>query len=200
MRLPVLAGLGLCTVAFTVSDVVNREMSPVAETMSRFVNTHAGWLVTVGMYGLALASALFTVTLARTRTSRTASWLFGIWSAGLLLAAIFPADPPGRWDDPSVSETLHGLAACGALLAFLAGAVLLARRWRRDPSVPGALSAVTVAVVLGMILFVLTLVDVMGARALPSVVGVAERVVIAADVAWLAVATIGLTRPGAVRR
>ncbi|GII32350.1 DUF998 domain-containing protein [Planotetraspora mira] len=200
MRFPVLAGLGACAVAFAVSDVVNREMSPVAEVVSRFVNTHAGWLVTVGMYGLALASAVFTVGVARTRASRTGSWLFGIWSAGLLLAAVFPADPPGRWDDPSVSETIHGLAAWVALLAFLAAAVLLTRRWRREPGMPGALTAVTAAVVLGMILFVITMVDVMGARALPSVIGLTERIVLAADVAWIAVATIGLTRSGGARR
>ncbi|GAA3080950.1 DUF998 domain-containing protein [Streptosporangium carneum] len=195
MKKTVLAGVGVGTVAFTISDVVNREMSPVGETISRFVNTGAGWLVTLGLLAVALAAAALTVAVARSGAGRAGTWLLGVWSAGLLVAAIFPADPPGRWDDPSVSETVHGLAAWVALTAFTVAAVLLTRAWPRDTLLTG----VTITVVVGMILFVVTLVDVMVARSLPPVVGVTERVAIAADLAWMALAALRLPRPNPPR-
>ncbi|MET8337177.1 hypothetical protein [Streptosporangium canum] len=57
MKKTVLAGVGVGVAAFTISDVVNREMSPVSETVSRFVNTGAGWLVPLGLVAIALAAA-----------------------------------------------------------------------------------------------------------------------------------------------
>lgn len=190
MRKTVLAGVVVGAVAFTISDVVNREMSPVEETVSRFVNTGAGWLVPLGLAAIGIAAAVLTAAVARTGTSRAGTWLLGIWSAGVLVAAIFPADPPGRWDNPSASETVHGLAAWAALLSFMVAAVLLTRAWPRD----NLLAGVTVVVVVGMILFVVTLVDVMVARSLPPVVGVTERIVLAADLAWMGLAAVRLPR------
>jgi hypothetical protein len=99
MQKTVLAGVVVGAVAFTISDVANREMSPVEETFSRFVNTGAGWLVPLGLVAIALAAAVLTVAVARTGAGRAGTWLLGTWAAGVLVAAIFPADPPGRWDD-----------------------------------------------------------------------------------------------------
>ncbi|GAA3470515.1 DUF998 domain-containing protein [Nonomuraea roseola] len=190
MKKMVLAGVGVGAAAFTISDVVNREMSPVGETVSRFVNTGAGWLVPLGLAAVALAAAALTVAAAHTGASRAGTWLLGIWSAGVLVAAIFPADPPGRWDNPSVSETVHGLAAWAAFLAFMIAAVLLTKTWPRDALLTGT----TIVVVAGMILFVVTLVDVMIARSLPPVVGLTERIAIAANLAWMALAAVRLPR------
>ncbi|WP_197093802.1 DUF998 domain-containing protein [Nonomuraea sp. SBT364] len=190
MKKTVLAGVGVGGVAFALSDLVNTEMSPVEETVSRFVNTGAGWLVTVGLLAMALAGAALTVAAARAGAGRAGTWLLGLWSAGVLVAAIFPADPPGQWDDPSVSETVHGLSAWVAFLAFMIAAVLLTRGLPRD----ALLTGVTVAVVAGMILFVVTLVDVMIARSLPPVVGVTERVAMAANLLWMALAAVRLPR------
>ena len=189
MKKMVLAGVGIGVAAFAISDVVNREMSPVGETVSRFVNTGAGWLVPLGLVAVALAGAALTVTVARSGAGRVGTWLLGIWSAGVLVAAIFPADPPGHWDDPSVSETVHGLAAWAAFAAFLVAAVVLTRAWPRDP----VLTWATVAVVAGMILFVVTLVDVMVSRSLPPVVGLTERLSLAANLAWMVLAAVRRT-------
>ncbi|MBB3725195.1 DUF998 domain-containing protein [Nonomuraea dietziae] len=190
MKKIVFAGVGVGAAAFAISDMVNRELSPVGETVSRFVNAGAGWLVPLGLVAVALAAAALTVALARTGMSRAGTWLLGIWSAGVLVAAIFPADPPGRWDNPSVSETVHGLSAWAAFLAFMVAAVVLTRAWPRDALLTGA----TVAVVAGMIMFVITLVDVMVARSLPPVVGLTERIAIAANLGWMALAALRLPR------
>ncbi|MDP9868252.1 MULTISPECIES: DUF998 domain-containing protein [Streptosporangium] len=192
MKKLVLAGVGVGTAAFVISDVVNREMSPVGETISRFVNTGAGWLVPLGLVAIAVAAAALTVAVARTGTSRAGTWLLGLWSAGLLLAAIFPADPPGQWDNPSVSESVHGFSAWVAFAAFTAAGVVLTRAWPKDAPLTGA----TYVLVSGMILFVVTLVDVMVARSLPPVVGLTERVAIAACLGWMALAAVRLPRTG----
>ncbi|MFD8530233.1 DUF998 domain-containing protein [Streptosporangium canum] len=190
MKKTVLVGVGVGVAAFTISDVVNREMSPVGETVSRFVNTGAGWLVPLGLVAVALAAAALTVAVARTGASRAGTWLLGVWSLGLLLAAIFPADPPGQWDDPSVSESVHGFSAWAAFAAFTAAAVVLTRAWPRNALLTGA----TAALVSGMILFVVTLVDVMISRSLPPVVGLTERIAIAACLGWMALAALRLPR------
>ncbi|MFE6306760.1 DUF998 domain-containing protein [Nocardiopsis sp. NPDC057823] len=183
-RTAILAGSGLCAAAFILSDLVNREMSPVAETVSRFVNTGHGWLVTVGLVGLALAGAASAVRVAD-RPGRVLLW---IWAAGIAVSAVFPADPPGNWAAPSVSETVHGLAAWVALGSFTAAAVVLARRWRGLPGTPRALAPVTAGLAASMVLFVVTLVDAMAFRELPALLGVTERAVIAADLVWMCVA------------
>ncbi|MFC4529162.1 DUF998 domain-containing protein [Sphaerisporangium dianthi] len=189
MKRTVLAGVGAGAAAFVISDVVNSEMSPIAEPISRFVNTGAGWLVPLGMLAMALAATALTVTVARIGTSRVGASLLGIWSLGLLLSAVFPADPPGQWDDPSAVDTVHGLSACLGLLAFTAAAVLLTRAWPRD----ALLTGIAVVLVSGMILFVVTLVDVMAVRSLPPLVGLTERIVVAAGLGWMAVAAVRLT-------
>ncbi|GAA4054490.1 DUF998 domain-containing protein [Nonomuraea soli] len=179
--------------AFALSDIVNTGMSPVEETVSRFVNTDAGWLVTVGLAAIALGSAALTAMVARAGLGRLGTGLLALWSAGILVAAIFPADPPGRWDNPSLSETVHGLAAWVALLALMIAAIVVTRALPRDP----VLSGMTVAVVVGLVLFLVTLVDAMATRSLPPLLGVTERIALAADLGWLVVAAI---RVGGYRR
>ncbi|MFI6811628.1 DUF998 domain-containing protein [Nonomuraea sp. NPDC050328] len=189
MKNTVIAGAALGALAFAVSDVVNTEMSVVAETVSRFVNTDAGWLVTAGLLSIAAGSAALTWLVARSGVSRLGTWLLGLWSVGILLAAIFPADPPGQWDNPSVSETVHGLAAWVALLSFVIASVVLARALPRDP----LFTATTVVVVVGLVLFMVTLVDAMATRSLPAVLGVTERIAIGADLLWMALCALRLS-------
>lgn len=188
MKNTVIAGAALGALAFAISDVVNTEMSVVAETVSRFVNTDAGWLVTVGLLSIAVGSAALTWMVARSGISRLGTWLLGLWSAGILLAGIFPADPPGQWDNPSVSETVHGLAAWVALLSIVIASVVLTRALPRDP----LFTATTVVVVVGLVLFMVTLVDAMATRSLPAVLGVTERIAIGADLLWMALCALRL--------
>lgn len=165
-----LVGIGVCAVAFAVSDIVNREYSPVAETVSRYVNTGHGWLVPLGLFALALASLVVAAGLRGAPRV-----LVGLWAAGIAVAGVFPADPPGRWHDPSVAETVHGYAAWVALLALFAAMVVL----RRDARVLTAAGGVT------LLLFLVSILDAaMGTHSAP--VGLAERAVLVVDLLWLA--------------
>ncbi|MFG3340508.1 DUF998 domain-containing protein [Glycomyces sp. NPDC048151] len=188
----VVAGAALTAAAFLASDLVNHEYSPVAETVSRFVNTGHGWLVTAGLCSFT-AAALALALAVRERAVRV---LFGVFTAGLLLAAVFPADPPGQWASPSVSEQVHGSAAWVGLLCFNIGAVRFSRRWRSE--LPTGLVPTAVAAAVAMGLFMVCTFDAMFFRELPNLIGLTERLAIAADLAWMCLAARALAAPGPV--
>lgn len=181
----ILGGEAVTAAAFGLSDLVNREYSPVAETVSRFVNTDHGWLVSVGLYAFAIAAAGLAVAV-RERADRV---LFGILAVGILLAALFPADPPGQWANPSTSEQVHGLAAWIGLICLNVGALRFSRRNRRTGLLPVAIAA---AVAMG--LFMVCTFDAMLFRELPNLIGLTERLAIAADLAWMCLAARAIRR------
>lgn len=194
-----LAGFAVAALALTASDVVNQGYDPLAETVSRYVNLPHGWLVTVGLLGIALGSAALAVRTARTvRTGgggrggggRRGGWLLGFWAVCVLVAAVFPADPPGGWDRPSTSDTVHGVAAWAGFLALAVAIVRLTVLWRREPARASGARGLTVLAWASSVAFVLFAVAMVDRAALTHTapLGLAERVVIAVDLAWLALA------------
>ncbi|GAA2125741.1 DUF998 domain-containing protein [Glycomyces algeriensis] len=182
----ILGAAALTAGAFLLSDLVNREYSPVAETVSRYVNTGHGWLVSVGLYAFTIAAA----ALALAVRERAARVLFGILAVGVLLAALFPADPPGQWANPSTSEQVHGIAAWIGLVCCNIGALLFSRR-RREHT---ALFPVAIAAAVAMALFMVCTFDAMLFRELPNLIGLTERLAIAADLAWMCLAAKAIQR------
>jgi hypothetical protein len=151
----------------------------------------------------AASGTLMWLAAAHTRGSRAGLTLLGVWTAGLLVAGVFPADPPGQWDQrPTMAGTLHGLAALLAFTALPAAAVVLSRVWRRNPRwrpVAGGLAVAAALSVAAFVLFMITFFDVQGGPALAvgpwsTVTGLAERVMVWAYAGWLAVAAAGLRR------
>lgn len=200
-----LGGLALSLTGFTLADLVNPRWSPAETMISHYVHApRGGWLIPLGTLVMAVASAaLLWVAAACTRRGRTGAVLLGVWTAGLLVAAGFPTDPPGRWDQPpSIAGMLHGVAALLAFAALPAAAVLLGRVWRRDPRwrpVAGGLAVTTALTVAAFVLFLVTFVDVQGGPSLSvgpwaTVTGLAERVMVWAYAGWLAVVAGGLRR------
>ena len=186
-----LAGLAVAVLALTASDVVNKGYDPLAETVSRYVNLPHGWLVTVGLLGIALGSAALAVRTVRAGGGGRSGWLLGFWAVCVLVAAVFPADPPGNWDRPSTADTVHGVAAWAGFLALAVAIVRLTMTWRREPARASGARGLTVlawASSVAFVLFAAAMVD----RAVlthTAPLGLAERVVIAVDLAWLALAT-----------
>ncbi|MFC3499805.1 DUF998 domain-containing protein [Micromonospora krabiensis] len=191
-------------VAVAVADGLNPQWSWLEHMASYFVHGRAGWLITVTGVSLAAASAvLIRLAVASSRGGRGGLWLLGVWAAGMLVAGVFPADPPGQWDrPPSTVGSIHGVGGLAAFLALPVAAVLLNRAWQRDARwlpVARALRLTTAAVVAAFVVFVVTWIDVMVGPTLsvgstPTVVGLTERVMLWADVGWLAVAAMGLRR------
>ncbi|MDK0521284.1 DUF998 domain-containing protein [Streptomyces sp. ML-6] len=203
-----LAGFAIAALALTVSDVVNEGYDPLAETVSRYVNLPHGWLVTVGLLGFALGSAALAVRTVRAGGGGRAEgggrsgWLLGFWAGCVLVAAVFPADPPGGWDRPSTADTVHGVAAWAGFLALAVAIVRLTVRWRREPARASGARGLTMLAWASSVAFVLFAAAMVDRAALTHTapLGLAERVVIAVDLAWLALAaatTSAAPRPAA---
>ncbi len=188
-----LAGFVIAILAFVGSDVVNRGYEPVDETISRYVNLPYGWLVTVGLLGLAAGTAALAVRAAGSGWGGGLLWL---WAGCALVAAIFPADPPGSWSNPSLSESVHGAAAWVGLLALAIAIVRLTVRWRREPAWASKARGLTVlawASSVAFLLFAVAMADVM-AFTHTAPLGLAERVLLGLNLLWLALAATGPSR------
>jgi hypothetical protein len=201
----VLAGLILPLIGFAVADVINPEWSPAEAMISHYVHApHGGWLISLGLLSMAVASGTLTgLAAAYTRGGRVGPVLLGVWTAALLVAGVFPADPPGRWtQSPTMAGALHGFAGMLAFAMLPAAAVVLRRVWGRDPRwrpVAAGLTATAALSVAAFVLFMITFVDVLDGPSLAvgpwaTVTGFAERVMVWAYVGWLAVAAAGLRR------
>ncbi|CAM5467396.1 DUF998 domain-containing protein [Streptomyces narbonensis] len=192
-----LAGLAVAVFALALSDVVNRGYDPLTETVSRYVNQPHGWLVTVGLLAVAGGSAAVAVAV-RAGGSGWGGRLLHFWAGCVLVAAVFPADPPGNWSRPSLSDGVHGVAAWAGFLALAIAIVRLTTVWRRDPAWASKRRGLTVlawASAAAFVLFAVAFVD-KAALTHTAPLGLAERVVIALDLAWLALAATSV-RPWA---
>ncbi len=192
----VLAALGGYLLFSITADLVNPTWNPADTMVSHYVHApRAGWLIPAALACLATAGALLTRLLPPdTPTGRV---LLRVWTAAVLTATVFPADPPGRWDrPPTVAGLVHGLAALTAFTVLPAAAITLTRA-RRPITGPAAVTATLT--VLTYLLLVAAFVDVQDGPSLTvgsgeSLIGLAERVALWAYVAWLAVTAAGARR------
>ena len=203
-----LAGIAAFALAVLVLHGLQPALDPATQAVSFYVHGAHGWLLTAGLLALGLGSLALTVGLARSvrgaAGARAGRWCLGVWGAGVLLGGIFPADPPGNWSaPPSVAGLIHGNAALVAFLALPAAAVLLSRAFRRDPNwrgVTAASSALAAAVVICLILFLASLAPAIVSPGPPVLLGLTERALIAACLAWLGVAAVGMLRVASAGR
>lgn len=170
-------------------------LSPFDEAMSYYVHGPHGWLLTLGLLTLGLGSSALTIALGGrpgAAVGRAGIWCLGIWSAGVLLGAIFAADPPGQWDGPpSVSGSIHGLAAMVALIIFPVGAVLVSRRLcvgAGPAKHSGTLRVLAIASAVSLVVFMSSLVPVFVRPGPPVLLGLTERILFLVYISWLGVA------------
>ncbi|MFC4115179.1 DUF998 domain-containing protein [Nonomuraea zeae] len=185
-----LTGFAIAILSFVMSDVVNRGYDPMDETISRYVNLPYGWLVTIGLLGFAVGTAALASSAADRGWGGGLLW---VWAGCALVTAIFPADPPGNWANPSLSESVHGVAAWVGLLALAIAIVGLTRRWRREPAWASKARGLTVLAWASSAAFVLFAVAMADAMAFTHTapLGLAERVLLGLNVLWLALAATG---------
>ncbi|MFF3957284.1 DUF998 domain-containing protein [Streptomyces sp. NPDC001890] len=189
--------IGIGALAMAAVETLNPEYDLVSETLSRYVHGTAGWLLPAALLAAGAASAVLAVRLGAgtRRTERAGRAALVVWTAGILVAALFPADPPGHWTRPSLSELVHGSAAFLAFAALPAAAVLLRGTLTTlRPGLRTALNTLTAASVTATAALAVLLADVMdggpslGLGGVPTFVGLVERLVLAADFGWIALA------------
>ncbi|MFB7948808.1 DUF998 domain-containing protein [Kitasatospora phosalacinea] len=189
--------IGTGALAMAAVEALNPEYDLVSETLSRYVHGTAGWLLPAALLAVGAASAVLVVRLGTGagRAGRAGRVALAVWAAGILVAALFPADPPGRWSRPSTSELVHGNAAFLAFAALPTAAVLLRGTLAaRRPGLRTALTALAAVSAAATAALAVFLVDVMdggpslGLGGAPTLVGLVERLVLAADFGWVALA------------
>jgi Protein of unknown function (DUF998) len=205
-RVRSLAGVTLISIACFVLSMgalhwLQPDLGPLDQAMSYYVHGSHGWLLTLGLLTLSLGSLALTIALGSrpgAAVSRGGNWCLGLWSVGGLLAALFPADPPGHWDrPPSVGGSIHGLAAMLALIIFPVASLLWSRHFRLDARwarLSGMLLVFAIASVVSLVAFIASLVPVFVRPGPPVLLGLTERILLAVYVAWLAVVSVGLLK------
>jgi hypothetical membrane protein len=198
-RYVTIVGVAIFVLAVLALHVLQPGLNPLDDAVSYYVHGKSGWLLTVGLIALGFGSLCLVFGLDRTtggRWATTGRWLVGVWAVGVLLAGVFPADPPGHWNEPpSLPGMIHGNAAILAILVLPLGALCLARsfrhdqRWRRDASL---LLVLAVAAAISLILFMASLVPVFVRPGPPILLGLSERILLVTYSAWLAAVGVGI--------
>jgi hypothetical protein len=188
-----LFGCGGFAVAVLVLHVLQPDLSPMTEAVSYYVHGAGGALLTAGLVSLGLGSLALAALLARTYRGahhRIVSLGVGLWGLCALAAAAFPADPRGSWSGPpSLAGIVHGAAALLGFLALPAAALALLRGLGEDPRCRAArayLVPLGVLCPLALGAFFLSLWPTLGAERPPVLLGLTERALLAAYLAWLA--------------
>ncbi|MFF0466725.1 DUF998 domain-containing protein [Micromonospora zamorensis] len=191
-----LGGIALAALLTVIGHLeVNDDLNPWALTISDFAVSDRGGVIDVAMVVLALATVALLYGLRRagpprSRSGRTAELLLGAWVGGLLLAAVVPTNEPGT--AMTTAAYLHRYASVVAFLALPVSGWLLARR----PTLAPATRTLRILVLLS-----LALAAAMIWSAYPGdrmLIGLAERLLIVAEVAVLATVAITQTRATAV--
>jgi hypothetical protein len=170
-------------------------LDPVQDALSYYMNQPSGWVLTLGLVALSIASISLAAAVGHATpdaSSVTGRLLLHAWGTGVLIAAIFPPDPMGHWDRPPTSSGMaHGVAALAAFLAFPAAAILLSptlsRAARCTSSAARYLRPLAFACAACLVIFFLCLAPASQNRP-PYALGFVERILLALFVAWLAVA------------
>ncbi|MGW5559088.1 DUF998 domain-containing protein [Micromonospora sp. NPDC003944] len=188
-----LGGIALAALLTVIGHLeVNDDLNPWALTISDFAVSDRGGVIDVAMVVLALSSVALLYGLRhvgppRPRSGRTAELLLGAWVGGLLLAAVVPTNEPGT--AMTTAAYLHRYASVVAFLALPVAGWLLARRPDLTPAA---------RTLRALVLLSLALAAAMIWSAYPGdrmLIGLAERLLILAEVAVLATIATTLTRP-----
>ncbi|GAA2329958.1 DUF998 domain-containing protein [Dactylosporangium salmoneum] len=157
------------------------DLNPWSLTVSDFAVSDRGGVVDWAMVVMAAASVALLFALRRSG-ARVGAWvtaLFGVWAAGLTVAALVPTDEPGL--PLSAAGAVHRYASVAAFVALPVAGWLLGGRSVR------VLAGLSLACALAMVYSAFP-----GDRVL---IGLAERLLLAAEAALLV--AVALAAPGA---
>jgi len=188
------AGALLLPASVLALHLLQPQLDPGNEAVSYYVHGRGGWLLTAGLLAWGLGGLALHRALGRMVAGQRAPagrGLLGVFGIGVLLGAVFPADPPGRWDQPSLAGMIHGNAALLAFAALPLAARALSRSLLEDDRsrpVSRLLEVVAWACAGAFVLFVASLVPVFVRPGPPLLLGLSERVLLAVYSAWLGAA------------
>ena len=101
--------------AFTsiIIHPLRNDLSLRTHTISQYVIGKRGWIVTLGLYAMAVAEIALSIGIMYIKQTSTSTILLLFAGLGILIAAIFPVD---SGDNKTVAGKLHNF---GAIIQFL---------------------------------------------------------------------------------
>lgn len=190
--------LGLVGVLVFLSSLIvvhltSPEIDWLRDYVSNLANEPLGWVFVSSVFVHGWGNLALSLGLRRSlHPGRLRNWavaLFGLAAVGILLAALFPIDPPGQ--DPTIIGRLHRTFASATFMFELAALFVFSvvfrheRRWRRHYAVSMTLSGMAAVAVM---VFVISI-------QIDLAPGLAERVALAILLGWEIWACIQLIRP-----
>ena len=194
------------TLVFTASTLamhlIQPGLDPVDVAVSYYMNGTQGWIQGLGITALGVGSLCLAWALRRAAVEeRIGLGALVLWGVAVAIAGLFAPDPIVNWGSPpSFSGAVHANVAMIAFLTFPVAALRLSAPTAdlaSSPRLARRLGAVAMAGVAALALFFACLAPAFTNRA-PVLLGLSERVLLLANVAWLVMAAVGVRR--AVRR
>lgn len=188
-------GFGLFLSLLSALHFIQPELDPLARFGSEYAAGRMGWLMNVAFVcfavGLAALALAFDQGLRAPARSRLGSVLLGLGALGILSSGVFNADLQGA--ATTTRGIAHDLSGFVAFLSLLPAMIIVSRRLSRAGRLTGIYRALPRLAVLAVLLFLamLFLFDPLG------LVGLGQRLFLAAVFAWLLIAAAGL-RSGAL--
>jgi len=202
------AGAVGTVVLFVAQGAVRPGYDPIRHYVSQLSLGPGGWVQVGNFLATGILMICFALGLrSALRAGPGAVWgpiLVATFGVGLVVAAIFPADPglggypPGSVipaDSPTVAFRVHILGAVVVFTSLSAACLVLARRFRRNPAWRGwaAYSVVT-----GVVVWVMwagsTVLSGDGSAPIDAVVGLVQRVYLLIGFTWIALVALRMRR------
>ncbi len=166
-------------------------LRPDKNLLTCFVSEYAvgnySWLMTIAFFALASAAALLLTGLLLTiKTSKTSNITLGIFSFGILLAAIFPTDVPVA--PPSPTGLIHALAALFALISLGISMIAWGFVFKKNENWKSFAKPSIYYGIISLLLFIIHFVS-------PGPIkGLTQRILLAWDISWLLLVSWKLNR------
>jgi hypothetical protein len=188
-----LGGISIFSGLVGLEHILRPEYDPLRRYVSEYAVGRYHEVMTMAFFALAGGSATLLVDLTRALPASAQSpggfAGLGIWTGAITVCGVFPTDlsgPNGLPEHPTRRGTIHGLAGIAAFLSLPLASLLIGRGFRHDPAWR-ALSGPSLA------LGVLQYAAVALAMASPAPrKGIAERLLIGIDLAWLSWISLAL--------
>lgn len=169
------------------------DYDPIALPTSFYAVGPYAFLMTSAFFSMSLASFALVIGLylgtTRQARSRAGLGLLTIWAVGVLIAMTFPIGLPGA--GPTIPGTIHRINGPLVFFCVTIGAILVSWRFKQDENWS---SLHRVALVLSLVMLAAFIGTAVGAATESGLAGLAQRIDLAALVAWMLLVAARLRR------
>ncbi|GGD85900.1 DUF998 domain-containing protein [Paenibacillus nasutitermitis] len=197
------AGVIIFTVLMLALHSMQPEISILYDAMSYYVYGQQGWMLPASLIGLGAGSLALAIGMWHTLRggfAKAGGLFVAIWGLSLIVAAIYPTDPPGSWNQPpSTSGMIHFTAANLSFISLMLASVFLAPVLAKDSRwspVKKWIIPITSLTVISLILIMISISSIFLSDGAPLYFGLTERLYILSCLCWIIMSSIGLRQTG----